>query len=79
MPIFTFKASPAEARAIRARARSTQAKSVSAFLRAAALGGDPDPAKVIRRIHPVSGLPYNAAPGRTASAEEIQAALADFP
>jgi len=79
MPILTFKVTAAEARTIRAKARAAKAKSVSSFLRESVLGEKPGPAKVIRRIHPVSGLPYNAAPGRVVTDEEIRAALADFP
>jgi hypothetical protein len=38
------------------------------------------PTKVVRRKHPVSGLPYNAAgTGPIVTDEEIRAALADFP
>ncbi len=79
MPILTFKVSTAEARTIRARARSEKAASVSAYLRKVALGTEAATAPIERRRHPVSGLPYNAATGRSVSAEEIRAALADFP
>jgi DNA-binding NtrC family response regulator len=79
MPVISFKVTDAEARAIREKVRTTRAKSVSALLRQSVLGGDPRPAKIIRRKHPVSGLSYNAAPGRIVTAEEIRAALADFP
>jgi hypothetical protein len=79
VPIITFKVSVAEARTIRARARSEKAASVSAYLRKVALGAEDAAAPVERRRHPVSGLPYNAATGRVVSAEEIKAALADFP
>lgn len=79
MPVLTFKVTAAEERAIRAKARAAKAESLSAFLRASVLGETPAKAKIIRRIHPVSGLPYNAAPGRTVTDEEIRAALADYP
>lgn len=79
MPVLTFKVSAAEARAIRGKARASRARSVSSFIRAAVLGDKSSPVKVTRKRHPVSGLPYNAAPGRVVSDEEIQAALADFP
>ncbi|MBK8478652.1 MAG: hypothetical protein IPL39_20930 [Opitutaceae bacterium] len=79
MPILTFKVSVAEARTIRAKARGEKAASVSAYLRKVALGGDAGIPQMERRKHPVSGLSYNAAPGRVVSDEEIKAALADFP
>ncbi len=79
MPVLTFKVSAAEARTIRAKARSEKAASVSAYLRKVALGGEPMAALVERRRHPVSGLPYNAARGRVVSEAELNAALADFP
>ena len=80
MPVLTFKVTVPEARIIRAKARAVRT-SLSAYLRRAALGQDPGakPAKIVRRRHPVSGLTYNAAKGRTATEEEIRAALADFP
>jgi len=38
------------------------------------------PAKIVRKNHPVSGLPFNASSSsRLVSDEEIRAALADFP
>lgn len=79
MPILTFKVSVAEARTIRAKARGEKAASVSAYLRKVALGVDAGIPQMERRKHPVSGLSYNAAPGRVVSDEEIKAALADFP
>lgn len=79
MPIITFKVSAAEARTIRAKARGAKAASVSAYLRKVALGAEPAAPPRERRKHPVSGLPFNAASGRVVSAEEIEAALADFP
>lgn len=78
MPTFSFKVSGDEARRIRSRARAEK-KTVSAFLRKSALGEERPPAKVVRKLHPVSGLPYNAARGRVATDEEIRAALTDFP
>jgi len=79
MPVLTFKVTAAEARAIRAKARAENAASVSAFLRSSVLGEKPAKARILRRIHPVSGLPYNAAAGRTVSDVDIRTALADFP
>ncbi len=79
MPVITFKVSSAEARTIRAKARAAKAASVSAYLREAALGADAKIPELVRRKHPVSGLPYNAAAGRVVSDEEIRSALADFP
>jgi hypothetical protein len=79
MPTLTFKVTDAEARAIRVKARAAKAKSVSSFLRSAVLGADSGAIPVARRLHPVSGLPYNATPGRKVTAEEISDALADFP
>lgn len=79
MPVISFKVTAAEARQIRARARAEKAGSVSAYLRKTALGESTAAARVVRRKHPVSGLTYNAAPGRVVSDEEIRAALADFP
>lgn len=79
MPVITFKVTVAEARVIREKVRETKAKSVSAFVRQSVLGEPAGPAKVIRRLHPVSGLPYNAAPGKIVTDAEIRAALADFP
>lgn len=79
MPVLTFKVTDAEARIIRAKAHTSKAKSLSAFLRKSVLGDPPAKSKIIRRIHPVSGLPYNAASGPVVTDEEIRAALADFP
>lgn len=79
MPVLTFKVTDAEARSIRAKARAAKAESLSAFLRKSVLGEPPARSKIIRRIHPVSGLPYNAAPGPVVTDEEIRAILADFP
>lgn len=79
MPTLTFKVSPAEARKIRAQARKQKA-TVSAYLRKLALPEDALPERtIIMKIHPVSGLPYNAAPGRPVTQAEIDAALVDFP
>lgn len=80
MPVLTFKVSDPEARIIRARARAERT-TVSAFLRRAALGerDRASGAKIVRRRHPVSGLSYNAAESQPVSADEIRAALADFP
>jgi hypothetical protein len=76
----TFKVDPQSAQRIRAKAREAKT-SLSAYLRKVALGDDErQPAKIIRRKHPVSGLPYNAAAaGRVVTDEEIRAALMDFP
>ena len=77
MPVITFKVSDDEAREIRARA--AKALSVSDYLRKSALGSESKASKVIRRRHPISGLPYNASAGRSVSDAEIRTALADFP
>ena len=79
MPTLTFKVSPAEARAIRQRARQEKA-TLSKFLRARAL--DATPAAPRRRVikrHPVSGLLVDATPGPPVTQGQIDAALADFP
>ena len=80
MPVLSFKVDSQSAQRIRAKAREAKS-SVSAYLRKAALGLDEvKPARIIRRLHPVSGLPYNASNvGRKVSDEEIRSALADFP
>ncbi len=80
MPVLSFKVDPQAASQIRAKARAAKS-SVSAYLRKAALGeGAATPAKIVRKKHPVSGLPCNAASSkRLVSDEEIRAALADFP
>jgi hypothetical protein len=79
MPTITFKVSPAEARKIRARARQQKA-TVSSYLRKLALPEELEPERtIVMKIHPVSGLPYNAAPGRPVTQAEIDAALVDFP
>ncbi len=80
MPLFSFKVTADQARRIRARARAASEPSVSSYLRKSALGADVPTAKIVRRRHPVSGLPYNAGRGgHTATEGEIRAALADFP
>jgi hypothetical protein len=80
MPVLSFKVDSQSASQIRARARAAKS-SVSAYLRKAALGEDATrPAKVIRKNHPVSGLPFNASSSdRQITDAEISAALADFP
>jgi hypothetical protein len=80
MPVLSFKVDPAAARRIRANARADKT-SVSAYLRRVALGeGQSKPLKIVRGLHPLSGLPYNAGSiGRKVTNEEIRAALADFP
>ncbi len=79
MPTLTFKVSPEEARAIRARATAEKA-SVSAFLRRRVLDQKPtQPRQLILKKHPVSGLSFNATPGRPITQEEIDATLAEFP
>jgi hypothetical protein len=78
MPVMTFKVTASEAKTIRARARAAKAPSVSAFIRGAVLGASSN-LTIDRKPHPISGLPYNASPGRTATVEEIQSALGDFP
>jgi hypothetical protein len=80
MPVLSFKVDPQSAQRIRAKARAAKS-SVSAYLRKAALGDDErKAATIVRRRHPLSGLPYNAANAkRVVTDEEIRAALADFP
>jgi hypothetical protein len=80
MPVLSFKVDRQSASQIRAKARAAKS-SVSAFLRKAALGDDAmKPAKIVRKNHPVSGLPFNASSSdRPVSEAEIRAALADFP
>lgn len=80
MPVLSFKVDPRAAERIRANARAARS-SVSAYLRKVALGEHAGkPVRIVRRNHPVSGLPYNAAvDGRLVTDEEIRAALADFP
>ena len=80
MPTLSFKVDAHSAKRIRAGARAAKS-SVSAYLRKAALGEDGrKAAKIVRRNHPMSGLPYNSAGiGRLVTDEEIRAALADFP
>ena len=80
MPVLSFKVDSQAASQIRARARAAKS-SVSAYLRKAALGdGAKRPSKIIRKSHPVSGLPFNAtSSARPVSEAEIRAALSDFP
>jgi hypothetical protein len=79
MPTLTFKVTPSEARDIRARARAERT-TLSAYLRTKALPETaPEKRKLVIKRHPVSGLPYNAAPGPMVTQAEIDAALADFP
>lgn len=79
MPVITFKVTDAEARAIRARARLSRAKSLSAFLRKSVLAEIPARRKMVIKTHPVSGLSYDASTGPAVTDEEIRASLADFP
>lgn len=80
MPVMSFKVDLQSAQRIRAKAREAKT-SVSAYLRKAALGADErKPADIVRKKHPISGLPYNAVgTGRVVTEEEIRAALSDFP
>jgi len=79
MPTLTFKVSPEEAQVIRARARAEKA-SLSAFLRRRVLDQKPSRRrKLVLKKHPVSGLTFNATPGRPVAQDEIDAALAEFP
>jgi hypothetical protein len=79
MPTLTFKVSPEEARAIRAKARAEK-RTLSAFLRARVLEKKPGhPRKLIVRKHPMSGLSYDATPGPPVSQAEIDACLMDYP
>jgi hypothetical protein len=76
----SFKVDSQSAQRIRAKAREAKT-SVSAYLRKVALGDEQKkPVKIVRRKHPVSGLPYNAgATGRMVTDDEIRAALIDYP
>jgi hypothetical protein len=80
MPTLTFKVSPAEARAIRTKARAEKT-SVSAFLRTRVLDTTPARRRRIIKRHPVSGLLYDATDegGPIVTHDQIKAALADFP
>jgi hypothetical protein len=80
MPVLSFKVDPLSAQRIREKARAAKS-SVSAYLRKAALGeNERKVVKIVRRKHPVSGLPHNSAgTGRLVTDEEIRAALADYP
>ena len=80
MPVIRFKVDPQSAQRIWANARAAKS-SDSAYLRKAALGEVvKKPARIVRRTHPVSGLPHNAAGGgRVVTVEKIRATLADFP
>ena len=78
MPTLTFKVSAEEQRQIRALAKS-RAKSVSEYLRRAALPVKEKPCRRILKKHPVSGLLYDATPGPPVTQAQIDAALADFP
>ena len=80
MPVLSFKVDPQSASQIRAKARAAKT-SVSAYLRKAALGGDAmKRAKIVRKNHPISGLPFNASStDMLVSETEIRAALSDFP
>jgi hypothetical protein len=77
MPTLTFKVSPEEARAIRARARQEKI-SLSAFLRSQLLEKKTRRRIVLKR-HPVSGVLMDASPGAKVTQAQIDAALADFP
>ena len=80
MPVISFKVDAQSASRIRAKARAARL-SVSAYLRKAALGEDETKrVKIVRRKHPVSGLPYNATvTGTMVGDDEIRAALVEFP
>lgn len=78
MPTLTFKVSPEEARAIRARARQEKT-SLSAFLRSQLLEKKTPRRRIVLKRHPVSGLVVDASPGPAVPQSRIDAALADFP
>jgi hypothetical protein len=78
MPVISFKVSAADARAIRARAKSCR-KTLSAYLRERALPGRKPRRMLAPKKHPVSGLTYDAARGTRVTDEEVRASLADFP
>jgi hypothetical protein len=78
MPVMSFKVSAADARAIRARAKARR-KTVSAYLREQALVQKPRRRRPSNALHPLSGLTFDATPGREVTDEEVRAALSDFP
>jgi hypothetical protein len=79
MPVLSFKVSAEHARHVRRFARLKH-KTVSEYLRNATMPEVPVKRRMVIKIHPVSGLPYDASPGAVvATEEEIKAALADFP
>ena len=80
MPTITFKVSVQEARKIRARAKAEKSPSVSDFLRKVALNEKPSPRQ--RRVmmkDPLTSFMVDVTPGPMVTAEEVKAALADFP
>jgi hypothetical protein len=78
MPVISFKVSAADARMIRARARARR-QTLSEYLRAQALPRRRTANTPHLKTHRASGLAYDDAPGDQVTAEEIRAALADFP
>ena len=78
MPTISFKVSPSEAARIR---RAARGRSLSEYLRAAALPKVPKTATAYRtRTDKSTGLPVTVTPpGLELGSEEVRAALADFP
>ena len=79
MPVISFKVSPDHASHLRRTARLKH-KTVSEYLRDTTKPEAPPRRRMIIKMHPISGLPYDANPDAVvATEEEIKAALADFP
>jgi len=79
MPVISFKVSAEHARHLRRSARIKH-KTVSEYLRDATTPETPPKRRMMIKMHPISGLPYDANPDAVvATEEEIKAALADFP
>ena len=79
MPVISFKVSAEHARHLRSTARLKH-KTVSEYLRDATKPKEPPRRRMLIKMHPISGLPYDANPDAVvATEEEIKAALADFP
>jgi hypothetical protein len=79
MATITFKATEAEAAAIRTAARKNHV-SVSAYIRKATAPAMPAAGKFKKfALHPISGLPYDPTPGPLITREQVAAAMEDFP
>jgi len=78
MPVISFKVSAEHARHLRRAARVKHA-TVSEYLREATKPDAPPRRRMMIRMHPISGLPYDASPGPVVTDAMIKEALADFP